>query len=64
MLNKYGDVLTVIETAKVLRIGKNAAYELVRDGKITSIRVGRKYLIPKQCILDFLKIISYNESVD
>ena len=64
MLSDYGDVLTVKELAEVLRIGKNAAYSLVRDGKVVGIRVGRKLLIPKIRIVDFLNEIRYNMPVD
>jgi excisionase family DNA binding protein len=63
-LDSYGDVLTVRELAAVLRIGKNAAYDLVRDGTVTSIRVGHKYLVPKNRILDFLRAMSDNSRVD
>ena len=45
MDTKY--VLTAEETAKLLRIGMNAMYELLQTGEIPSKRVGRKYLIPR-----------------
>jgi len=64
MLDNYNDVLTVKEMAKVLRIGKNAAYDLVREGAVVSIKVGRKYLVPKNCILDFLSSMNYHKDVD
>jgi excisionase family DNA binding protein len=63
-LDSYGDVLTVRELAAVLRIGKNAAYDLVRAGTVTSIRVGHKYLVPKNRIFDFLKTMNYTDRVD
>jgi excisionase family DNA binding protein len=63
-LNDYSDVLTVMEMANILRIGKNAAYALVRDGTVSSVRVGRKYLVPKNCIFDFLKAMPYTGRVD
>jgi excisionase family DNA binding protein len=63
-LDNYSDMLTVLELAAVLRIGKNAAYDLVRDGAVASIRVGRKYLVPKICILDFLGATVYHGDVD
>ena len=43
-------VLTVEETAKVLRIGRNTAYEQVRQGLIPSIRLGRRILVPAKAI--------------
>jgi excisionase family DNA binding protein len=63
-LNDYRDVLTVMEMAGVLRIGKNAAYDLVKSGAVASVRVGKKYLVPKNCIFDFLKAMPYTGRVD
>ena len=36
-------VLTVDEAGKILRIGRNAAYDLVRCGLISSIRVAGQF---------------------
>ena len=38
----------------ILNIGRNTAYELVRSGKIRSIRIGRRLRIPKDAIQDYL----------
>ena len=38
----------------ILNIGRNTAYELVRSGKIRSIRIGRQLRIPKDAIRDYL----------
>jgi excisionase family DNA binding protein len=37
--------ITVDESAKVLRIGRNAAYERVRAGDIASILMGKRRLV-------------------
>ncbi len=37
----------VAEVAKLLGIGRNLAYELVRSGKIPSLRLGRRIVVPK-----------------
>jgi excisionase family DNA binding protein len=39
--------LSVEETAKVLGIGRNSAYEGVRTGQIPSIRIGKRILVPR-----------------
>lgn len=49
------EVLTVRELSKVLRIGINGAYQLVRDGTISSVRVGRQYRIPRKAVLEYLE---------
>lgn len=40
------DVLTVDEAADRLRIGRRQCYELVRQGVIPSLRLGRSIRIP------------------
>lgn len=54
ILKDEPDVLTVIETARILRIGKNKAYSLVNGGRLSSIKVGGKTIIPKMCLVAFL----------
>lgn len=48
-------VLTVAEAGEALRIGRTAAYEIVRCGKLRSGRVGKTIRVPRDAIFDFLK---------
>lgn len=48
-------LLTVGEMAAVLRIGRNPAYQLVKDGKIQSIHVGRSIRIPRKALIQFVE---------
>jgi len=54
MFDSYDDVVTVEQLAKMLKIGRNTAYELVRAQIIPSIRVGRNIRIPKQSIIEYI----------
>ena len=60
MENKYRSfdelplTLRVEDLMPILGIGRNTAYELVRSGKIRSIRIGRQLRIPKDAIQDYL----------
>ena len=47
-------ILTVEDITKILGIGKNTAYDLIRCGKIRSVRVGHKIRISKDALLEFL----------
>ena len=49
-----GMTLRVEELMPILGIGRNTAYELVRSGKLRSIRVGRQVRIPKNALIEFL----------
>ena len=54
MFNNYNDVVTVSELARMLKIGRNTAYELVRAGIIPCVRIGRQIRVPKQAVEDYL----------
>ena len=47
-------ILTVEDITKILGIGKNTAYDLIRCGKIRSVRIGHKIRISKDALLEFL----------
>ena len=46
--------LSVREVAELLGISRGAAYQAVRMGRIPSVRIGRRLLIPKAAIDRFL----------
>lgn len=48
------DIMTIEELMDYLAIGKNTAYELVQKGYIKSFRIGRKYKIPKEAVLEYV----------
>lgn len=59
MFKEYPDVLTVEQMAHALGIGINSAYRLVKERKIGCVRVGKKILIPKVCVVDYLTSARY-----
>lgn len=60
MFNQYPDVLTVKLLSKALGIGLNKAYELVNLRIIGSKRIGRRIIIPKLCLIDYVESSRYN----
>lgn len=55
-------VLTPLETAKLLRIGRGTVYEQLRIGAILSIRMGRRILVPKAALLKMLETAKADSS--
>jgi len=51
--------LTVDETAKILGVGRNSAYEAIARGEIPVIRVGKRLLVPKAALE---KLLSGNQT--
>lgn len=47
-------LLCVEDLMSLLSIGRNTAYCLVRTGQIRSIRIGRKYRIPREAVTEYI----------
>ncbi|MDA1195932.1 MAG: helix-turn-helix domain-containing protein [Planctomycetota bacterium] len=50
------DLLTVPEAARLLRIGRNLAYELIARGEIPSVRLGRVIRVPRVSLERWLAV--------
>ncbi len=48
-MSENGGALTVsvAEAAKLLGISRNLAYDLVREGRLPHVRLGRRILVPR-----------------
>lgn len=51
---KYPDIVTPDDIMKMLRIGRNAAYALLRSNTIPSFRVGKRYKVTKQSVIEYI----------
>ncbi len=49
------DVLTPMEAAKILHIGRSKMYNLLAKGSIRSFKIGTKILVPKTFLHDFIE---------
>lgn len=54
MFANYPDVVSIKQLMEMLGIGRNTAYELVNDGTIKSIKIGRIHKIPKIRVIEFI----------
>lgn len=54
-LDALPDVLTVVEFARLMRIGRNSAYEAIRRGDVGSVRIGRRVVVPRTAVLALLR---------
>lgn len=54
MFNSYDDLITVVDLQEILGIGKNTAYELLKQKKIKAFRIGRTWKIPKKSVEEFI----------
>lgn len=54
MFEEYGDILTIEDLMKVLDIGKNTAYKLIKSGQIPILKINRTHKIPKKGVENFV----------
>jgi excisionase family DNA binding protein len=50
-------LLSVEEAADQLRLGRTRTYELVKTRKIQSVKVGRRRLVVRSSLLDFVQTL-------
>jgi excisionase family DNA binding protein len=48
------EVLTSKEVGSILRLSKNTVNELLRSGRIPSVRAGKKYLVSRRALEKWL----------
>ena len=54
MFEQYPDILTVEEACEALRMGYNAVYELLNEGKLKAYKNGRVWRIPKGSLVRYV----------
>lgn len=54
ILDSYQDILIFDELVDILNVGINTTYNLLKNRKIYSKKIGREYKIPKLCVIDYL----------
>lgn len=54
MFSEYDDIVSVADVMKMLHLGRVTVYNLLKSGRIHTLRVGKKYVIPKKSVIDFL----------
>lgn len=54
MFYKYYDIVSVEDVMEMLHLGRVTVYNLLKSGRIHTLRVGKKYVISKKSVIDFL----------
>ena len=54
MFEQYPDILTVEEACDALRMGYNAVYDHLNEGKLKAYKNGRVWRIPKKSLEKYI----------
>ena len=55
-LDSMPDILTIGETAEILRVSRSTVGRLVRRNQLPSLRIGRRVLIAKEQLVTWLQL--------
>ena len=55
MFSKYDDIVTIDEIMEMLQIGRVTVYQMLQSGRIRRLRIGKRYIIPKQSIVELFE---------
>ena len=62
MLEGYPELLTVKQMQEILCVGKNKAYEIVKQNELTYMKIGSTIRIPKESLKKYILSVCYNEN--
>lgn len=62
MQNKEKLLLNICETCRLLGIGKNTFYRLVKEGKIPTVKWSKKWLVPRAALEKILAETSVTDA--
>ena len=54
MFEQYPDILTAEEVCEALRMGYNAVYKLLSEGKLRAYKNGRVWRIPRDSLKEYI----------
>ena len=55
MYENIPEIMTLRECRDILRIGKNTMLELLHEGRIEGFKVGNRWKIPKESLVEFIR---------
>jgi putative molybdopterin biosynthesis protein len=54
-------IYTVKETAELLGVGKRAVYEIISQGKLRSVKIGKSLKITDEAISEYMNLTAHNQ---
>ncbi len=57
MFENVPDILTFKECQHLLKVGKNTLLDLLHNGEIDGFRIGRRWKIPKNSVIEYIKYL-------
>lgn len=55
MYKTIPEIMTLRECREILKVGKNTMLNLIHSGEISAFRIGNRWKVPKEAVLEFIK---------
>ena len=55
MYENIPEVMTLRECREILKVGKNTMINLLHDGRIEGFKIGSRWKIPKESVVEFIR---------
>lgn len=55
MYENIPEIMTLRECQELLKVGKNTMLELIHSGELSAFRIGNRWKIPKEAVVEFIK---------
>lgn len=49
------DMLTVVDVCEKLQVSRWTVYQLMRNGRLSSVKIGKRRLVPKHRLEEFVR---------
>lgn len=56
LFSEYDDVVSVEDVMKMLHIGRSNVYKLLNDNSIKTVKIGKRFIIPKRSVIEFITV--------
>jgi len=61
VFKEYPDILDVKQVSEVLGISTKTVYKLIKDGSLSSLKVGREFRVSKVILMKYMKVLGTSE---
>jgi excisionase family DNA binding protein len=56
VFKEYPDVMDVKQVSKLLGVSTKTVYKLIKDGSLSSLKIGREFRVPKVMLMKYMKV--------
>ena len=64
VFKEYPEVLDVKQASQLLGVSTKTVYKLIKEGSLSSLKVGREFRIPKVMMMKYMQVFGSSKVTD